>query len=78
MLCLILSRHQHRLFDSSDTPILITDPAMRNRHGLTLHVAQNPTIHHRPSILVSLRMCLLWSDLKLEKEHRHLKARNVG
>jgi hypothetical protein len=73
-----LSRHQHRLFDASDAPILIPDPATRNGLGLTLVVAQYPTIHHRPSIPVSLRVCLLGPRLKLEKEHWHAKAGNVA
>jgi hypothetical protein len=78
VLQLLLFRHQSRRLYAGDTPILITNPTSRHRLSLTLCVAQNPTTDHRSSILISLRMRLLRSDLKVEKERWHLKACEVA
>ncbi|MGA2178534.1 MAG: hypothetical protein ABSH15_02985 [Verrucomicrobiota bacterium] len=78
MLRLPLPRHKHHLFNAGDAPILVTNPTSRHCLSLALCVTQNPAIDHRAAILVSLRMRLLRSNLKLEKEHRHLNVREVG
>ncbi len=78
MCSLNLARDEYRFLDSCDAPILITNPTSRHRLRLTLRVTQNPAIDRCAAILVSIRMCLLWTYLKLKKEHRHIKARDVG
>jgi hypothetical protein len=78
ILRLLLSRHRRRGPDACDAPTFIADPTSRYCLSLTLRIAQHPTVDCRASILLSLRMCRLRTHLKLEKEHRHLKTREVG
>jgi hypothetical protein len=73
MLCLLLSGHESRRLNASNSPILVANPTSSNCLCLTLCVAQNPTTDHRASILIVLQVRLLRSHFVLKKEHRHLK-----
>jgi hypothetical protein len=71
VLRLLFLGHERSLFDGCYAPIFVANPASRDCLGLSLCVAQNPTIDHCAAVLVALYMRLLWPGLKLKKEHRH-------